>query len=465
MVDKENSAILPDGIPVPRRYWAILAIALGITVSVLDGVIANVALPTIAKDLHASPATSIWVVNAYQLAITISLLSLSSIGDIWGYRKVYTAGLFLFSCTSLSCALSDSLLTLTIARTLQGFGAAAITSVNTALVRIIYPSRSLGRGMGINALVVSVSAAAGPTIAAGILSVANWPWLFAVNIPIGIAALWLSFKFLPANPVKVKDHKFDIPSALMNALTFGLLIGVIDAFAHKLDIYLILLGMVVGIVSGYFLIKRQHKLEYPLFPIDLLRIPIFSLSILTSVFSFVAQMLAMVSLPFFLQGVLGKDEVATGLLLTPWPLATMIFAPIAGILVEKVNAGILGGIGLFLFSAGLFLMGDLPAHPSNWEIIWRMALCGCGFGIFQTPNNSTIIGSAPAGRSGGASGMLGTARLLGQTSGAALVALMFMMYPKGGTQASLYLSCAVALVAAFISMLRIGHKRPELTKN
>lgn len=464
MVEKETSQVLSDGVPLPRRYWAIIAIGLGITVSVLDGVIANVALPTIAKDLHTSPATSIWVVNAYQLAITISLLSLSSMGDIWGYRKVYTIGLFLFSCTSLACALSDSLLTLTIARTLQGFGAAAIASVNTALVRIIYPKRFLGRGMGINALVVSVSSAAGPTIAAGILSVANWPWLFAVNIPIGIAALWLSFKFLPDNPVKIKDRKFDIPSALLNALTFGLLIGVIDAFTHKLNIYLILLGFAVGVTSGYFLIKRQRKSEYPLFPVDLLRIPIFSLSIVTSVFSFVAQMLAMVSLPFFLQGVLGKDEVATGLLLTPWPLTTMIFAPVAGILVEKVNAGILGGIGLFLFSLGLFLLGSLPAHPSDWEIIWRMALCGCGFGIFQTPNNSTIVGSAPPNRSGGASGMLGTARLLGQTSGAALVALMFIMFPQRGTHASLYLGCVVALVAAFISMLRLGHQRPDFTK-
>ena len=127
--------------PVPQRYGAIFAIALGITVSVLDGAIANVALPTIARDLNASPASSIWVVNAYQLAITVSLLSLASLGDLIGYRRIYQAGLLVFSITSLFCALSDSLLTLTIARVLQGFGAAAIMSVNTALIRIIYPQR------------------------------------------------------------------------------------------------------------------------------------------------------------------------------------------------------------------------------------------------------------------------------------------------------------------------------------
>ncbi len=130
-----------DGLPVPQRYGAIFAIALGITVSVLDGAIANVALPTIARDLNASPASSIWVVNAYQLAITVSLLSLASLGDLIGYRRIYQAGLLVFSITSLFCALSDSLLTLTIARVLQGFGAAAIMSVNTALIRIIYPQR------------------------------------------------------------------------------------------------------------------------------------------------------------------------------------------------------------------------------------------------------------------------------------------------------------------------------------
>ena len=166
-----------DGLPVPRRYWAILAIAIGITVSVLDGTIANVALPTIAEDLDASPAMSIWIVNAYQLAIVVSMLSLSSLGDIWGYKKVYVCGLLIFIVTSVACVLSGSLVSLTVARVFQGFGAAALASVNTTLIRLIYPKRQLGRGMGINAVVVAVSAAGGPTLAAAILSVASWQWL------------------------------------------------------------------------------------------------------------------------------------------------------------------------------------------------------------------------------------------------------------------------------------------------
>lgn len=446
----------PDGLPLPSRYWAILAIGLGVTVSVLDGAIANVALPTIAGDLHTTPSASIWVVNAYQLAITISLLSLSSIGEIGGYRKVYTGGLLLFSCTSLACALSDSLVTLIIARTLQGFGAAAIASVNTALIRIIYPKRFLGRGMGLNALVVSVSAAAGPTIASAILSVANWPWLFAVNIPIGVSALILSFKFLPPNPVRVEGRKFDWVAGLMNALVFALLIGLIEAFTHDLGWYLILAGAVVAVGCGYVFVRRESRKDYPLFPVDLLRIPLFSLSIITSVFSFIAQMLAMVSMPFFLQRVLHRSEVATGLLLTPWPLATMIFAPIAGRLLEKVKAGLLGCVGMLIFAAGLALLALMPARPSDADIVWRMAVCGCGFGLFQTPNNSTIISSAPESRSGGASGMLGTARLMGQTLGASLVALLFKVFPGETAHASLLLGSGLSVVAAFISLSRIG---------
>ena len=161
-----------DGLPLPQRYWAILTIALGLTLAVLDGAIANVALPTIARDLDASPASSIWVVNAYQLAVTISLLPLASLGDIYGYRRVYQYGLIVFTVASLGCALSDSLLTLTIARVVQGFGAAGIMSVNGALVRFIYPRRWLGRGVGINATIGSIASAVGPTVAAGILSVA-----------------------------------------------------------------------------------------------------------------------------------------------------------------------------------------------------------------------------------------------------------------------------------------------------
>ncbi|MCX8956196.1 MFS transporter [Erwinia psidii] len=445
-----------DGLPVPQRYGAIMAIALGIIVAVLDGAIANVALPTISRELSASPAESIWIVNAYQLAIITSLLSLSFLGDILGYRRIYQCGLVLFTCTSLFCALSDSLGMLTLARVMQGLGGAALMSVNTALIRIIYPQRYLGRGMGINSLIVAVSTAAGPTVAAAVLSVASWKWLFLINIPVGLLALFLACRFLPDNTQKNKEQRFDIPSAVMNALTFGLLISALSGFAQRQNGWLTIVELVGLLVIGFFFIRRQLNMAFPLLPVDLLRMPIFSLSIGTSVCSFCAQMLAMVSLPFFLQNVLARDEVATGLLLTPWPLATMVMAPVAGRLIEHCHAGLLGAIGLTVFACGLFSLALLPASPDDLNIIWRMALCGAGFGLFQSPNNHTIISSAPRHRSGGASGMLGTARLLGQTSGAALVALMFNLFDTQGTHASLLTAAGFAATAAVVSALRIA---------
>ncbi len=451
-----------DGLPVPQRYGAILAIALGITVAVLDGAIANVALPTIARDLNASPAESIWIVNAYQLAIVISLLPLAFIGDIVGYRRIYQCGLVLFSCTSLLCALSDSLTMLTLARILQGFGGAALMSVNTALLRIIYPQRHLGRGMGINSLIVAVSSAAGPTVAAAILSVASWQWLFLINVPVGIAALCLALRFLPDNTQKSQSQRFDVPSAILNALTFGLLISLLSGFAQGQNGTLLLLELVLLPIVGTLFIRRQLRLPFPLLPVDLLRIPIFALSIGTSICSFCAQMLAMVSMPFYLQNMLGRSEVSTGLLLTPWPLATMVIAPIAGRLIERVHAGLLGAVGLAMFASGLFALALLPAAPTDADVIWRMMLCGAGFGLFQSPNNHTIISSAPRSRSGGASGMLGTARLLGQTSGAALVALMFNLFASQGTYFSLLLAGSFATLATVVSALRI--RQPRIQK-
>ncbi len=448
-----------DGLPLPQRYGAIITIALGIMMAVLDGAIANVALPTIARDLSASPAESIWIVNAYQIAIVTSLLSLSFLGDMLGYRRIYQAGLILFIATSLFCALSSTLTTLTVARVLQGFGGAALMSVNTALIRIIYPQRFLGRGMAINSLIVAVSSAAGPTVAAAILAVASWQWLFLINIPFGLAALWLALRFLPDNPQKARQQKFDIPSAVMNALFFGLLITALSGFSQGQPASLIVAELAALLIIGIVFVRRQLTMTVPLLPVDLLRLPLFSLSIGTSVCSFCAQMLAMVSLPFYLQNVLGRDEVATGLLLTPWPLATMVMAPAAGRLIEKYHAGLLGGLGLALFAAGLFLLAMLPAQPADADIIWRMMLCGAGFGLFQSPNNHTIISSAPRSRSGGASGMLGTARLTGQSAGAALVALMFNLFSDNGTHASLILAGGFASIAAAISLVRLTQSR------
>lgn len=450
-----------NGLPVPLRWGAIVAVAFGVSVSVVDSVIANVALPTLAAEFGISSANSVWIVNAYQLALITTLLIFSNMGDIIGYRRIYISGLVLFTAASAGCALSSTFVSLIAWRAAQGIGAAAITSVNTTLIRIIYPRHMLGRGMGINATVVAVSSVAGPSVAAAILSVTTWHWLFAVNLPIGLVAFVLSYRFLPQNPVRVEGRRFDWRSGVMCALSFGLAMACVEGYSHSMAIHAWIVMAAVTVVVAWRFVKDQLHKTMPILPFDLLKIPIFSLSIVTSICSFTAQMLAMVSLPFILQHSMGYDAVSTGLIFTAWPMVIMVVAPVAGVLAEHIHAGYLGLTGLLVMTAGLVMLGLLPAEPSDFDIIWRLVVCGMGFGLFQSPNNSIMIASAPQHRSGSASGMLATARLTGQTAGAALVAFFFHWHGGETTMTPLFVAAAFAFLGALLSASRIHLPLPE----
>jgi len=460
-----------DGLEQPARRRAMLVIILGIMVAVLDGTIVNLALPGIAHELQASPSHAIWVVNAYQIATLVMLLPLASLGDLVGYRRVYLVGMAVFTVASIGATFADSLGTLIAARTFQGLGAAGIMSVNAALVRLTFPSALLGRGMAINSMVVATSSVAGPSVAAAILSVASWPWLFAINVPLGLLVFALGMKALPFNRVApAAGLRFSPIDVALNVLMFSLVFLGVDRLGVReggaaaggphASAWLILLA---GVAVGFFYLRRQRTLAVPLFPIDLLRIPVFALSMGTSVAAFCAQMLAYIALPFLLLDVYGRSHIEAGLLITAWPLAIVAMAPLAGRLIGRYPDGLLGGIGLGLLAIGLALLAALPAHPGNADIAWRMALCGLGFGLFQSPNNHTIVTSPPAHRSGAASGMLGTARLTGQTLGAVVLAGVFSVWsPHGGhgPVVALVLAACCAGVAAIFSSLRLkttGH--------
>lgn len=455
---------LPDGLPLPQRRHAMLVIILGIAVAVLDGTIVNLALPGIARELHADPAHAIWVVNAYQIATLVMLLPLASLGDLVGYRRVYLVGMALFAFASLGAVLADSLATLIAARAVQGLGAAGIMSVNAALVRLIYPRTQLGRGMAINSMVVATASVAGPSVAAAILSMASWPWLFVLNVPLGALVLALGFYALPANRVAAAaGARFSVVDVALNVLMFSLIfigadrLGVRSSDAAQGTQPMAWALLLAGVAVGFVYLRRQRALAVPLFPVDLLRIPVFALSMGTSVAAFCAQMLSFIALPFLLLDTYGRSHVEAGLLITAWPLAIVVMAPIAGRLIGRYPDGLLGGVGLGLLAVGLTLLAALPAQPGNADIVWRMALCGLGFGLFQSPNNHTIVTSPPAHRSGAASGMLGTARLTGQTLGAVLLAAIFSVWSPHdgkGQVIALGLAACCAAVAAVCSALR-----------
>jgi len=359
----------------------------------------------------------------------------------------------LFTLASLGCALAWSLESLLVARALQGLGASGLMSVNTALVRFVYPNRLLGRGVGNNALVVATATTLGPTIASGILALGPWPWLFAINIPIGLIAIGIGLKTLPHTPRAI--HPFDFWGALMASGCLGLFIIGIGSAAHHTRIGLVLIELAAAIMLGWLLARRQADHPAPMLPIDLLRRPMFALSAATSVCSFAVQGLAFVSLPFYFEDVLQRSQVETGFFMTPWPLVVAIMAPIAGRLSDRYAVGILGGVGLALLSVGMVLLATLPVTPGITDIVWRMAICGFGFGFFQAPNLKALMTSAPPGRSGSASSIVATARLTGQTVGAALAALCFGLAGRDGAVTALALGAGFAAIGSLMSFLRL----------
>ena len=465
-----SGAVAPtDGLPAGRRGWAMLTYCIGLSMSVLDGNIANTALPSIATQLHANPAVSIWVVNAFLLAVAVCVVPLSSVVDIIGYKRVYQMGLALFTLASVGCSLPHSLQTLVLARVFQGVGAACIWSTSAAIMRYTYPRAILGRGIGLGGMVVFTSAAAGPSIASAILSVASWHWLFAINIPFGLISLSLSEKCLAS--AEGTRHKFDIWSALLNAATVTLLVRGIDGVGNldkiSLPGLLVVGGELVGAaIFGVLLVRRQIGLDIPMLAIDLFERPIFALSVSASFCTFICQGLAFVVLPFYFIDGLGFSQVWAGILLTPWPLAGGIMSHISGRLADRYPIRVLGTVGMAAMCLGLILLATLSAHPTRAQIIWRAALGGCGFGFFGAPNNRALVASAPRERSGGAGGLSTMSRLLGQAVGVSVVAVIFTLTAHGGvtlrgTKIAMLFGSIFCVISGIISGVRQPHLVPD----
>lgn len=450
---KAHATADADGLPPEKRVLAILTVFLAVGIAVMDGSIANLALPSIARDLMSTNAEAIWIINSYQIAMAVFLLPLASLGEVVGYRKVYLTGLVLFTIASLVCAVSGSMVQISLARVFQGVGAAGILSVNTALIRFIYPSRLLGRAIGYNALIAGTASALGPTVAGAILHFASWHWLFLINIPLGLLSFSIGMKALPFNPLS--SRAFDTRSAVVCMLFVGLLLYTVDAIGHVQGWATVMICASLTLASLFLLLKLQSS-SAPMLPLDLLRIPLFALSVSTSFGSFAAQMATFVMLPFMMQNALGMGVARAGLLLTAWPIAVALTGVLAGKLSDRVSAGLLGGIGLAIMTAGLLMLLTVGPTTPDSLLVANLALCGFGFGLFQSPNNRTIISSAPRARTGGASGMLGTARLTGQTLGASVVALMLTV---ASSPYSLVLISAAVLsgAACVVSLSRIRY--------
>lgn len=442
-----------DGLPLPERFYALISTSVGTFTSSLDFGVVNVALPTLAVAFGVSAAEAIWIVTAYQLSVTSTLLLFAALGDSLGAKRVYLVAMFAFILGTIGCALSPALGILIVMRVLQGLASSANMVMTAPMNRLLYPRSMLGRAIANNSLFVASGSAVGPTLGGLVLGVAPWQTLFWINVPITAIGLFFGLRYLP-DPHGTRT-RVDLLSVVLGAVALcAIVYGLQDVSRH--DAPATILALVgVGAVTLTIFIARQLRLPRPLLAVDLFRLPMVSLSALSGSFAYLAFGAAFVSLPFYLQRVLHHTPLETGLLLAPWPIATMAITRIIGRLTDTYPASIIGTTGLLTTAAGLALFALVPAQPLG--LIVAGTVCGTGFGLFQTPNNYAIIGATPPGETGRATGIITTVRTCANTAGAALVAIAF---DAGGVSAAgLWIAAISCFTGACISIARLG---PEL---
>ena len=444
-----------DGLPVPQRYLAVAVLLIGLVIVVLDGAIANIALPSIAASFGASAADAVWVVSSYQLGVLVSLLPCGVLGEKFGPRRVYLAGVLVFVLASAGCAFALSLPMLVASRFLQGSGGGAIMALAAMNLRFVVPQRLLGTIIGVNAMTIAIASAAGPGLAGAILSVARWPWLFAINLPIGALVLLAGGALASTKGIA---RRLDARALVANALLFVLLFLGADRLASSPLIGIAL--MVGSALCLVVLLRLERGSASPLLPVDLLADPTFRVAFIASICCFAGQMLSYVALPFFLQRTLAMTPIEAGLYMMPWPAAVIVIAPLSGRLANRFSTSWLCTIGGALLALGLALVTLAPAQLRTEAFLAGTVLAGLGFGLFQTPNNRVLLLSAPKARSGAAGAMQGTARLLGQTIGAISMSLIFGFWPVTAAPIiALAIAAAAAALASIVSLSRVRYER------
>ncbi|WP_165856074.1 MFS transporter [Marinobacter sp. JSM 1782161] len=467
-----------DGLPGKARLPAMLAVMITTTMNVLDGSMINIALPGIAANLGVSASNAVWVANGYLLAVAMSLAIFSALATRIGFRTQFAGGLIVFTLASAGCALSTSPPMLVCMRVIQGIGGAATLSIAPALLRHIFPNRLLGRVLGINAVLIATCTGVAPVMSGSLLSVLGWPWLFAINLPLGVLAVVLAIRCLPT-PERRTAAAFDKSGAVLSAVMLGAMIMCANTFSKQGDAgsasFALLYGL-VALTGGWAFVRRQQRAPEPLLPLEIFANRRFSLAAATSMSAFVAQGLTFIALPFLYESVYGYSAFVSALLFTPWPIGIILAAPYAGRLADRVAPALISTLGLAVFAAGLILLAFLPEAAATWDIALRSLVCGLGFGLFQSPNNREIMGNASREYSSYASGVLAIARTFGQSLGAAIIGVTLSLaahlsdadtptshhslMPVQAVHLGLWFAVAASMLAILLS---VGRLRVSLT--
>jgi EmrB/QacA subfamily drug resistance transporter len=411
--------------------WAVLAVlAIGIFMATLDSSIVNISLPTIAHFFGVPLNGAIeWVVIAYLVVIAGVLLTTGRLADIIGRKSIWAAGLVIFTTGSAICGASFSLGMLIAARALQGLGGALIMTVSPAILTSAFPASERGRALGMNAVFVALGTSVGPTLGGIITANFTWRWIFYVNVPLGIIGIIATLRILKEQPRQSgrERGRFDPMGAILLAiglvcLTLGLSFGQEWGWSSPL----LVSTMVVSVCAFIALGIVEHRVKHPIIDFSLLHDRVFLSANVSLVLNFLALFAVSFMMPFYLEELRGYSVIEAGLLLTPLPLTIAVIAPFSGTLADRIGSRWLAAGGLMIACIGLAFISQLNAQSSLWDIVWRLVLTGVGQAMFQSPNNSALMGAAPRSRQGVAAGFLATGRVVGQSVSVALAGAIFV---------------------------------------
>ena len=427
----------------------------------LDASIVNVALPQLSRGLNATPQATVWVATAYLLATACAVPATSSLGDHIGRRRMFLVGVPLFTLSSLGCALSPTLAWLVTCRVLQGLGTAAMLAVTIPVLRSLFPPAKLGSILGINAMTVAIGTCAGPALGGLILGWLSWPWLFLINVPIGVIAIALGIYAVPAN--RPNPGQYDWQGALLLAGGIAAFLLGMHEVVELTTLWLagVLLVVCAALVISF--IRHERRAARPVLPMSIWN-PLFSLSVTTAFCSFFGQGVAFIALPFLFQSAYGVSPLVSALLFTPWPAIIMIVAPISGRLADKVRPSVLAVTGLSVYLVGLLFIALLGDHPATWVVLCATALAGLGFGIFQSPNNREMQGAVPMAHASSGAAVLNLNRNVAQSAGSGAVSMALVL--SGAVSGSvldeahaatsvMWVAVAGALFAVILSLAKL----------
>lgn len=403
----------------------VLSVGIGTFMSSLDSSAVYLVMPMIKNTYGVSLSLAEWVVTAYLLVISSLLLTFGRISDLYGHKRVYSAGYLLFLCGSLLCGISVNIGMLIASRVVQGLGAAMLYSTGSAIITNAVPAEKRGKALSVTAIAVALGLCAGPVIGGAVSTLFSWQSVFLINLPVGTAGILLAGKNIPADQAR-KPVPFDFVGSIMIILSLLLVLLPLNLSGDSVLPQEAFLAMIsVGILLAIAFVIYEYRCEYPLFHTKLFGNRVFAASNAAAFFLYTAQFIMAFLAPFYLENVRGYSILLSGLLYLPMPIATMCIAPVSGGLSDRFGSRSLSSAGALLMSAGLFLLSYLNSDTTAVYIILSMLVTGVGFGMFQTPNNSAIMGSVPAQNRGTASGTLATMRNMGMVFGTAISGALF----------------------------------------